>query len=368
MRLTGSQDKTKRKVKTILDGTQERNLIIDYEHGVSVSELRKTYTVTKSYISNIFKLRIIKKRIYTSIIKKWETIDDIVTFKKSVCGVYAICFINKFNHNDIKLYIGNSINIRKRLNDHYTNLKNSSHYSKILSDYFNNEDYSISWFIIEKCSEKLVLQRESYYLNEYNRSCLINTWRPNKEADIRAWLEKAITHDSYTKHYTMNVVTGCKESNSVHKSGYSRMQVLIGESKDKGQIKYFYKHRVAFWEKYAEYPELVRHKCNNPKCYNVDHLESGNHRDNALDKRGDFPGVFEKAWVELKADIVKLTERFSDRWNAGQQCRGNTVSYSVYDWEKKLDLRKKYPEILDSNSDRRFSLSYQKLGRSKKQH
>ena len=134
MRLTGSQDKTKRKVKTILDGTQERNLIIDYEHGVSVSELRKTYNVTKSYISNIFKLRNIKKRIYTSIIKKWETIDDIVTFKKSVCGVYAICFINKFNHNDIKLYIGNSINIRKRLNDHYTNLKNSSHYSKILSD------------------------------------------------------------------------------------------------------------------------------------------------------------------------------------------------------------------------------------------
>jgi len=35
-------------------------------------------------------------------------------------------------------------------------------------------------------------------------------------------------------------------------------------------------------------------------------------------------------------------------------------------WERKLHLREKYPQILDSNRDRRFSLSYQKLGRSKK--
>jgi hypothetical protein len=45
---------------------------------------------------------------------------------------------------------------------------------------------------------------------------------------------------------------------------------------------------------------------------------------------------------------------------------GKKVSYAIYYWEKKLDLRKKYPEILDSNSNRRFSISYQKLGRSKK--
>ena len=191
-------------------------------------------------------------------------------------------------------------------------------------------------------------------------------WKPNKEEDLRLWLEKAITYSSYNKHYTMNAVTECKESNYIHKSGYGTMAVTIGESKDVGQKKYFYKHRVAYWEKHGEYPELIRHKCNNPKCYNADHLEKGSHKENNLDRRGNFPEIFEAKWLELNGDLEKLTEHFSDRWTGSQMWKGKNVSYAVYDWEKKLSLRKKYPKILDANKDRRFSLSYQKLGISKK--
>lgn len=361
-----SKDVRKRKRKTILSGTNERQLIDDYESGVLVSDLTKKYNVTRSYISNMFKRRNIRKRIDQSIVQQWTLIDNLEDLEKKLSGIYSIYFINKTDYNDIKLYIGSSTNVRTRLLSHIKDLKNKNHYSSMLLEYFNNEKYQINYAVIEECAEDKILERETFYLHEYNRSCLLNSWRPVVEEDLRPWLEKAITYSSYAKNYTINSVTGCKETNCVHKSGYGRMAVTIGESKDKGQTKYFYKHRVAFWEKYKEYPELIRHKCNNPRCYNADHLEKGNHRDNGLDKRGDFPKIFEDKWVELKGDLVKLTQHFGDRWNGKQMWRGKLVSYAIYDWEKKLDLRKKYPEILDTNTDRRFSLSYQKLGICKK--
>jgi len=69
-------------------------------------------------------------------------------------------------------------------------------------------------------------------------------------------------------------------------------------------------HRVAYWGKYDKYPELIRHKCNNTKCRNPDHLIKGNHRDNAIDKRDFFPKEFERKWLGLYGDVEKLTEYF----------------------------------------------------------
>jgi hypothetical protein len=313
----------------------------------------------------MFKRRGIKKRIDWSTIILWESIDNVDQMTDE-CGIYAIYFVNNINNNNIKLYIGSSVNIKIRLQSHIRELKNNNHYSASMKEYYNNSEYKIKFAIIEKCDSKDILQKETGHLHSFNASCLINTWKANKEESLRPWLEQAITYDSYAKNYTINPDTGCKESNCVHKRGYGSMRVTIGESKDKGQTKYLYKHRVAFWEKYGEYPELIRHKCNNPKCYNADHLEKGNHRDNNFDRRGDFPKVFEEKWIELKGDLVRLTEYFSGRWNGNQMWQGRKVSYSVYSWEKKLDLRKKYPEILDTNSKRRFSIAYQKLGISKK--
>ena len=354
MRPKGSTDQKKRKVKTILSGTQERDLIKDYEQGYTVSELRKKYNISKSLLSVMFKSRNIKKRIYQSIIQAWEVIENIED-KEKISGVYGICFINKVDPNDIKVYIGCSVDIRDRLRSHCNALNSNRHRSRMLYSFFTNENYSLVWTIIEKCPEELLLQRETHHIHEHNRGCLLNSFMPAKEEDIRSWLEKAITYACYRKGYTINTDSGCKESTNVNRSGYGYFRVLIGESKDRGQRKHFLKHRVAYWEKYGEYPELIRHKCNNKKCYNPDHLESGSYRDNQLDKRGDFPEVFEKAWVELNGDLVKISERFSDRWSGGQKMRGKIVSYAVYNWEKKLGLREKYPEILIRNRKRRMS-------------
>ena len=347
----------------------------DYENGVSTKSLMKKYSVSKSYISNMFKNRNIKRRINPNIIKNWEKIENIDFLDKNICGVYAIYFIWKYKQddkyafskvNDIKLYIGSSTDIKNRLQSHVRELKNNNHDSKALIKYYRDKEYAIKYAIIEKCSSEEILQKETFHLHSYNKSCLLNTWRAVTEENLRPWLEKAITYNSYVKNYKIDPITGCKESNYVRKKGYGAMRVTIGESKDKGQTKYLYKHRVAFWEKHGKYPELVRHKCNNHKCYNPDHLEEGNHRDNNLDRRGDFPQIFESKWLELKGDLVKLSQYFSDRWEGNQLWRGSKVSYAVYYWEKELGLKTKYPEVLDANSKRRFSIAYQRSKRGKR--
>ena len=34
----------------------------------------------------------------------------------------------------------------------------------------------------------------------------------------------------------------------------------------------------------SEMPPVIRHKCDNPACYNIEHLEGGTHSDNEWDK------------------------------------------------------------------------------------
>lgn len=48
------------------------------------------------------------------------------------------------------------------------------------------------------------------------------------------------------------------------------------------------KHRKVYYEATGELPEVVRHKCDNPRCINPEHLEGGTHTDNMHDmhKRG----------------------------------------------------------------------------------
>lgn len=43
------------------------------------------------------------------------------------------------------------------------------------------------------------------------------------------------------------------------------------------------KHRRVHYEATGELPEVVRHKCDNPRCINPEHLESGTYVDNMRD-------------------------------------------------------------------------------------
>lgn len=359
MRPKGSGDKTKRKRKIILSGLEERNLINDYENNFTTKDLMNKYGVTKSYISNLFSRRNVPKRIDHSYIKSVERINDIESLDKDISGVYAIYFLWKYDQddsaafskvNDIRIYIGSSTNIKQRLKDHLHQLNNNTHYNKLLGDYFNNKEYSVHCGILKRCKPEHIMQEERAYQHKFNRSCLLNSWLATNEADLLPWLQKVVKSKSYND-YTINKENGCWECNTVHKSGYGRVSVVAFKDWGAGIRKHFSSHRVAYWEKYGEYPELVRHKCGNSKCRNPDHLIKGNHRDNALDKRGNFPEIFEKQWLEFRGNVVKLTEYFG--WKPNCCLKDAKVSASVYEWEKKLNLRDKHPEVLRNNSNRK---------------
>jgi hypothetical protein len=343
----GSKDTAKRKRKVFLNGKQERELIKDYEKGLSVSDITKKYNISKVNFSTIKKQRGVKNRIHNSELLDVENVD--VESKEEVSGIYGIYFEwiydetdedRGFKVNNIKIYIGSSVNMNERCRTHLRDLKYKNHYSKDIQKMYDSGEYNIKIIILEKCEPEEVMQKESEYQYKWNKSCLLNKWRATNLEDIEPFLKKAVTLKAYTENYTIND-DGCKLAINVDKSGYGEMQVRVDE-----ENKYIKRHRIAYWEKHGTYPELIRHKCDNRGCYNADHLEEGNHRDNALDKRGDFPERFEKKWLEFKGDVVKLTEEFE--WKPNMNIiKGGGGSASVYEWEKKLGIRNKYPDIIE---------------------
>lgn len=103
-----------------------------------------------------------------------------------------------------------------------------------------------------------------------------------------------------------NEESGCLEwTDTLDRDGYGRRGSRYGENKS---------HRYAFVRAYGEIPTgmLVRHKCDNPKCCEPEHLELGTHQDNRKDtvsrKRHAFGEKNNHAIVteEMVMDIRRL--------------------------------------------------------------
>lgn len=78
-------------------------------------------------------------------------------------GIYKI--INKQNG---KIYIGQSVNIIKRLNAHKNTLKENKHNNIHLQNSYNKYGKdSFEYIIIEKCDENKLTERELYWINYY---------------------------------------------------------------------------------------------------------------------------------------------------------------------------------------------------------
>lgn len=339
----GIRDSKARKRKTILSLADEMKLLKDIEGGLNSKDIKAKYKISKTALCAIRSRRNIKPQIDPSVIAKWETIADLESNTKT-SGIYCIYFIDQNNYNNIKAYIGSSVNILKRLKTHQRDLINSIHCNECLQAIYNDSNYTIRYAIIEKCNEQEIMQKETFYLHQWHNGCLLNTWKATRVEDIKPWLSKALSMEAYNKNYVLNYNiiydgTPCKESNCIHKDGYGRMNVQVD-----GVRKSIKKHRIAYWEKHGEYPELVRHLCNNSKCYNADHLASGNYRDNALDKRGDFPRLFENAWIEHRGDIEQISKIFNWKYPIDNS--------PVYYWEKEFSLRDKYSDIVLERSGR----------------
>lgn len=82
----------------------------------------------------------------------------------NIIGIY--CIKNNLNN---KVYIGQSININHRIQEHISLLNRNCHSNSYLQRSFNK--YGIENFsheIIEECSEELLSEREIYWINYYD--------------------------------------------------------------------------------------------------------------------------------------------------------------------------------------------------------
>lgn len=66
----------------------------------------------------------------------------------------------------------------------------------------------------------------------------------------------------------------CEVLPATHSQGYARV-TYEGER--------VFAHRLAFFKANGYWPEVCRHKCDNPPCVNPNHLEDGTHKDNMRD-------------------------------------------------------------------------------------
>jgi hypothetical protein len=332
----GSKDKQKRKTRKIFSSAEERMMVKDYEDGVRPSIIRKKYGISKSAFWNMLKTRNVAPLVSHADIKQWEKIDE--EKDKDISGIYAICFVPKDSEiiNHIRLYIGSSHDIYRRKKDHEYHLNRGKHNNTAMQRDFTEENYSVGFYLIEQIEEDHLLEREQFYLHKWNSVCLYNQWKQDYLEELLPYLNKAVQNKAYRERFEYSESsfyegTACKESIRTEKSKYGEVKVTID-----GKTKYFRKHRVAYWEKTGEYPHLIRHKCNNPSCYNPDHLEAGSHKQNSDDKFVEFVSLFKEKWNEFDGDKIKVTEYFG--WKKNVRLKEYSVSGQVYRWKKKLDL------------------------------
>ena len=212
-RRIGSKDKESRKNKVFVDSVQERQIVCDYNNGVSSADIRKKYGISNSQLSRIRRDRGVKVKLRRGIVDSWEIVGDFKDYKET-SGVYAIYFIWNYKKRQtigetiklmiIKAYIGSSVSVGSRLISHHNELSKNKHCNKGLQDRYNDCEFSVKYAIIEECSEDEIMQKEGEYLDKWNMDSLFNTWKPKDGKEIGAWLEKAITLEHYAKGYTIS--------------------------------------------------------------------------------------------------------------------------------------------------------------------
>ena len=103
------------------------------------------------------------------------------------CGIYKIT-----NTKNNKIYIGSSVDIKKRKEKHFWMLKSGVHDNKFLQSSYNRDGIiNFIFDIIEMCDKKDLVEKENYYIIE-NKSnnmkfgynlCLVSDSRRNILSD-----------------------------------------------------------------------------------------------------------------------------------------------------------------------------------------
>ena len=87
-----------------------------------------------------------------------------ITQDLKISGIY--CIINIKNS---KKYIGSSKNIRQRLWSHRAELRHNKHENSHLQNAWNKYgEHNFDYYILEKCEESLLLEKEQLYIDTIN--------------------------------------------------------------------------------------------------------------------------------------------------------------------------------------------------------
>lgn len=340
MRPKGSKDKQKRNSLTWKQENEIINLRKSGYTKVNIAlQLDITEAVVRRVLSEARRCKRIKPFFYTD--NTFQTVD--IQRNRYDVGVYVIAMHSKVKNKIHKGLIGSSRSIGNRIGSHLRLLNTNRHCNTDLQLDFNSNDYILIPSILLKGDllhgEELSLEAE--YINKFEPISLYNTWSPPTQNDIKPFLDKR-RHYINENNYTV-MENGCWNWYISDREGYGKsIKCQINNI-----IKCIRPHRLSYYNTYGEYPELIRHICNNKLCVNPEHLKMGSHQQNRLDKSEDFLKEFEKWWLHYKGNVKDLTDHFGFKPNYN-----NNTSNQIYYWEKKLGLRNKYPEVYEWQANR----------------
>ena len=89
------------------------------------------------------------------------------------CGVYKIA-----THDESAVYIGGSTSIDLRRVSHFSRLRTGKHSKKALQLAYNKGPENIIFVTLEECTPNDLLDREAWWINNYNSPALTNTIIP----------------------------------------------------------------------------------------------------------------------------------------------------------------------------------------------
>ena len=81
-------------------------------------------------------------------------------------AIYSIYNINALSQDEVKQYIGSAISLRKRKNEHFSDLRLNKHPNQKLQNAFNKYgESSFKFAILTKCDAEELISKEQLYLD-----------------------------------------------------------------------------------------------------------------------------------------------------------------------------------------------------------
>lgn len=218
------------------------------------------------------------------------------------CGIYAIVCTKTW-----RSYVGQSVTLESRFKWHLQELRRKIHNNIGLQKDFNIfGEVSFFYEIIEYCDELKLGDREAFWIS--NNDNLYNKTNPSR--DIKLTSEEIKRFWNWVK---IGGTDDCWEwFGASDKDGYGRLGF-----RRNGKKRMFRANRIAY---FINNPQddinlIIRHKCNNSKCCNPDHLCIGSNSQNALDKLDNKNNHYKLNW-----DIVNdLRNKFKENPYIKQQ-------------------------------------------------